>query len=111
MALPLILTLAAPATTAFAILLEIVVYLTHRPVVEHRVIDRAVRQLDKSLVCIRNETIDVVDDVIDNKVSRQVGKFWVLQEHRPTKHHLLQGYVKILMQDEATYLGFADDAL
>jgi hypothetical protein len=64
----------ALTATAFAMLLEIVIYLTHRPVVEHWVIHRAFGwQRYESLTRACDSPIDTDDDVVHNKVSRDVG--------------------------------------
>jgi hypothetical protein len=35
----------------------------------------------------------------------------ILSEHGRAKHNVLQGYVKILMEDETTHIGFTRETL
>ena len=96
---------------ALAVLLEIVVYLTHRPIVEHGVIDRTLWQVHDSLTRTIDRAFDVCNDVVHNHVSGNVCELAILLEHIHTSGQLLQCHMKILMQYQTTHLWLGVDSL
>ena len=93
------------------VFLEIVVYLTHRPVVEHRVIHTTVRHLHDQLGRTCDCAVNVLNDVVHYKVSGQVRHLRVLFEHSLTERYLLQRNVQVLVKYQSTHLWFAIYAL
>ena len=92
-------------------LLQIVKHLTHRPVVKHRVIHCTIRQFDNAFLCAHHASLNILNDVVDHKVSRQISHLAVFFKHSTTERYLLQCDMQVLMQDQATHLGLRDDRL
>ena len=96
--LTLVVTTALWFLLGLGVLLEIVEHLTHRPVVEHRVIDTTIGQLHDTLTCACDCAFDVLNDVIHYKVCGQVSHLGMFSEHTFAMHHLLQCNMQVLVQ-------------